>query len=238
MHPTCFLVDGRIALDAGALTQDLPVSEQAQVDHVFLSHTHLDHVATLPFLLDNVFSLRDAPVRVHASEHALRCLREHVFNDVLWPDFSVLHNGRTTLLEYAPFEAGACVEVGGLAVTAVAMDHTVPCSGYLLQGPTSALAVCGDTDGVEAMARAIPAARGLGAVILEASFPASEAEVAVASRHLTSDGFGRSLERLPADTPVFVTHVKPAFRDEVRKEIEALGDPRVRFLEQGELYEI
>jgi ribonuclease BN (tRNA processing enzyme) len=238
MHPTCFLVDERLAFDAGALTQCLSVTEQACVDHVFLSHAHLDHLATLPFLVDNVFCMRDAPVRVHGSEHALDCLREHVFNEVLWPDFTRIENGRTALLEYSPLEPGGRVEVGGLTITAMAMEHTVPCSGYLIQGPESSLALCGDTEGVEAMAAALPAARGLVAIILEASFPAAEVGVAKASGHLTSEGFARSLKRLPRDLPVWVTHIKPTFVEEVRREIEALGDTRVHILEQGREYSI
>lgn len=158
-------------------------------------------------------------------------------NDVLWPDFTRFHNGRTSVLEYSLLEAGGEVRVGDLTVTAIAMDHTMPCSGYLLQGPGSAVAVCGDTDGVEAIAQKVPEARGLSAIILEASFPRSEGEVACLSKHLTTEGFGRSLERLPPDVPVYVTHIKPTFVDEVRREIEALGDSRVRFLEQGREYE-
>jgi len=236
MHPTCFLLDDRVAIDAGALTSGLSVPEQARVDHVFLSHAHLDHFATLPYLLDNVFCQRDEPVRLHGCPHALENMRAHVFNDVIWPDFSKLNNGRTDLLEYVPFPLGSRVQVGEVAITTVAMDHTVPCAGYLLQGPETSVALCGDTQGVDTLVQALPQARGLAAIILEVSFPDAELEVARVSAHLTPASFARALEQLPADVPVYVTHIKPTFVDVVRAELEALGDARIRFLEQGREY--
>ena len=240
MHPTSFLLGERVAVDAGALTHALSLAEQAAVDHVLVSHAHLDHVATLPFLLDNVFSVRETPVVVHGPAAVLEALQRHLFNDVLWPDFARLDNGRTRLLAYAPLEAGETASLGALRVTPAAMDHGVPCVGHLVVEDGRLLALCGDTasvDGLLAALEALPSeADGppeLVGVVLETSFPEGQAAVAQASGHLTPSGLARAVERLPAGVPVFVTHLKPAFEEEVRREVSALGLPGVQVLEQG-----
>jgi len=236
MRPSCLLLDDRLALDAGALTTTLPLEAQARVDHVVLTHAHLDHVATLPFLIDNVFPLRDTPVTVLGSQQTIDTLQAHLFNDSLWPDFTAIRNDRTVLLQYEVLEPGRPRSLGDLTLTPFAMDHSVPCHGYLVQGPDSALAVCGDTCSTEGVAQALAAARGLAAVVLEVSFPERAADVARASRHLTPSGFAREVARLPAGVPVFVTHLKPDMVDELRAEVLALGLEQVQFLEQDREY--
>lgn len=236
-HPTSLLVDGRLALDAGALTAALPLADQARVDEVYVTHPHLDHVANLPFLLDNVFPLRDAPVRVLGSAATVDALRAHVFNDVVWPDFTRLHNGRTHLLEWAVLDPGGRAESGDLVLRPFDMEHTVACQGYLVQGPRSAVAVCGDTRTLAGLPGALDGARGLAAVLLEVSFPDRAADVADASAHLTPRSFAEQIAALPGTYPVFVWHMKPDMIDELAAEIGALGLSRVALLEQGREYE-
>ena len=236
LSPTSFLVDDTIAIDAGAITTALSLEAQAAIDHVFVSHAHLDHLATLAFLADNVFALRERPIVVRGPAHALEALSAHLFNDVLWPDFTRLGNGRCAPLALEPLAPGDVVRLGELSFRAVPMEHTVPCLGYLVQGPRSALALCSDTVSSAAMAQAAAQATGLAAVVLECSFPERLADVAAASMHLTARGFARERARLPADVPVWVTHPKPGALDEIRAELAALGLPNVELLEQGREY--
>lgn len=235
-RPTCLLVDGRLALDAGALTEALTVEEQLAVDEVYVTHAHLDHVAQLPFLLDNVFARRQRPVRVLGSAAALATLREHVFNDRLWPDFARLSNGATVLLEYVELASDREHVSDDLTLVPFAMEHTVPCHGYLLQARTSSLLVCGDTWSLEALPRMLDRARGPRGVLLEVSFPERAAQVADASKHLTPGRFAELLAGLRDDIPFYVWHLKPDLADELRDEIAALGLAHVELLEQDREY--
>jgi cAMP phosphodiesterase len=236
LHPSSLLLDEHLALDAGALTVALPLEAQAAVDRVVVTHAHLDHVANLPFLIDNVFPLRETPVVVMGSAETVTTLREHLFNDRLWPDFTRLSNGRTHLLEFEEVEPGRSVTCGDLELTPFSMDHTVPCQGYLVQGAGASVAVCGDTCSTDGVAQALAGARDLAAILLEISFPERAADVAAASRHLTPRGFAEEAARLPAGVPVYVWHLKPDMRAELEVEIAALGLPHVQLLEQGAEY--
>ena len=237
MRPTSFLVDGRIAVDTGALASTLTIEEQARITHIFLAHSHFDHIATLPFVLDNVFHLAEDPVKVLAPPEAIRCLREHVFNDLVWPDFTKISNGRTVLCALQPIAAGETVSAGGLEITAFPMDHTVECHGYLFQGPESAVAFCGDTCSTAGLAAILPGISNLKAVVLEASFPRSAADIAQLSKHLSSESFACEAASLPPSVVIFVTHMKPGFTTVIREEITSLGIPNVSLLEQDMEYE-
>jgi ribonuclease BN (tRNA processing enzyme) len=236
MRPTCFLIDDRIAIDTGALTSVLPVHDQARISHVFITHSHFDHLATLPFLADNVFSLVDKPIEVFGPGDAVRCMKDHIFNDNLWPDFSRLSNERCPIIAIKPLPPGGTVRIGDLSVTAFAMDHSVECHGYLLQGPRSALAICGDTCSAKILEEILPAAREVKAVFLEASFPESARKTALLSRHLSTGTFAREAARIPEEVRIFVTHMKPEFSDRIGREIEALGKNNVSLLEQDREY--
>lgn len=236
-RPTSLLIDDRLAIDAGALASALPVDAQARVDQVFLTHAHLDHLATLPFLLDNVFLRRRRPVEVLGAPATLDVLRQHVFNDLLWPDFAALSNGRTTLLAYRAISPGESLTSGDLDLSPFAMAHTVHCQGYLVQGPSSAVIICSDTDAAAGLPGAVARARGLSAVLIEASFPEREAGLARESGHLTPRGLLRVAEAVPAGVPVFAWHLKPEHETELRVELGALGRPRLEVLEQDHVYD-
>lgn len=235
-RPSSLLVDGRLALDAGALTTTLSLAEQARVDEVYVTHAHLDHVATLPFLIDNVFALRETPVRVLGSRATIDALRTHLFNDAIWPDFSRLSNGRSAPLAFVELDDDREVVSGDLALRPFAMDHTVDCRGYLLQGPESALAVCSDTVGLAGLPAAVARARGLAAILLEVSFPEASAEVAAVSKHLTPRAFAALVRQLPRGVPVFVWHMKPDAVEQLSDEIASLDLPDVALLEQDRVY--
>jgi len=237
MGTTSFLIDDRIAIDAGALARRLSVEEQARIDHVFFTHSHLDHVVGLPFLLDSVFEERREPVIAHGSEQTLAALEQHVFNNVIWPDFRKLCNAHGPLLAFEALEPGRVQRLGDVALVPFALDHSVPCLGYLVQSATGSVAICGDTCSIDGLLEALGAVRNLKAVILEASFPRALEAVAKASRHLSTDGLAREVARLPPDLPVLVTHLKPECADVIADEIAALGLPQVALLEEQREYE-
>jgi cAMP phosphodiesterase len=237
MRPTSFLVDGRVAIDTGALTSELTLAEQARVSHIFVAHSHFDHVATLPFLLDNVFETAEEPVTVLGPPDTIRCLKEHLFNGLLWPDFTKISNGKTVLLALRPLAAGETVAAGDLRITPFPMDHTVECHGYIVEDSGGAVAICGDTCSTDGLAAVLPGIENLKAVFIEASFPRAATDTAVLSKHLSTESFGREAACIPSSVPILVTHLKPCFTDIIREEIAALGMQNVSLLEQDKEYE-
>jgi len=238
MRPTCFLVNDGIAIDAGALTSALSIGEQLKVGHLFLSHSHIDHLYTIPFLLDNVFSHIEAPVVIHGAAHTLKSLKEHLFNNDLWPDFTALSNDRSRILKLEELNPGETVETGGVKITCAALDHTVTCYGYLLEDDSGAAFIFGDTASVDGALPLLEKTKNLKLVILEASFPKRMEKLATLSKHLTTAGFALEAAKLPEGLRILATHMKPDCLGEIQIELSDLDLDHVTLAEQGASYDL
>lgn len=229
---TGLLVNDTVAIDAGSLTGALSVEEQTRLRHIFLTHSHLDHMCTLPFYTKNVFGRIDAPVQIHALPETLDALRRHLFNDELWPDFSVIPSPDNPIIRYLELIPEQTIEVEGLRITPVAVNHLVPCVGYLVEDDHSAFLFTSDTaqtDRAYALANAAP---NLRLFITEVSFPNAQGWLAEAAKHLTPAMLGEELKKLHRDVPVAIYHLTPGDAPEILPELEELGDPRIHLLEQ------
>ena len=236
---TSFLIDDHLALDAGHLTAALSLEEQTRLERILLTHPHLDHVKDVAFLADNVMERRTAPVTVASTAPILEVLRMHLLNDVLWPDFTVLPSPDAPVLRLETIPEGRRVSFGAYSVHAVPMAHPVPTVGYLLQRDGRTLVYAGDTGPTQALWKAVDADPGVGAVIIETSFPSRMSALAELSGHLTPVMLRGELAKLGrADVPIYVTHVKAGYLAEVGREIAALGLPRVRILAPGDTFEV
>ncbi len=227
---TCFLLDGDTALDAGSLTEALPLAAQRRLRRVVLTHAHLDHVATLPFLLENLYG-RSAPLEVVAPAPVLAILRRDLFNGRLWPDFTRLPSRAKPTLAYRAVAPGRPFRAGGMTWTALPVDHLVPAFGYLVAKPGRAVLFSGDTMPTERLWVAGRAARDLKAIFLEVSFGDAQAAVAEASCHLTPRQLPGELKKAPERVPVYLYHMKPPSLSRIRREVEALDEPRLRLLD-------
>src|SRR4051812_49231182 len=85
---TSFLVDTDVLVDAGTGVGDLSLDEMRGIDHVLLTHSHLDHIAALPLMIDAIAAQRSSPVRIYALAGTIAAIKAHIFNNVIWPDFS------------------------------------------------------------------------------------------------------------------------------------------------------
>jgi ribonuclease BN (tRNA processing enzyme) len=223
---TC-LINETVALDAGCLGLYRSAREQARIRHVLLSHSHIDHLASLPIFVENVFEGNGGPVTIHASAAVLDCLQRDVFNGRLWPDFIALSRCDHPLLKLSRFEAGQTVELDGLRITAVALDHLVPTVGFLIADERSAVAFVSDTGPTDEIWRRANAEPNLKAVFLEAVFPNAMSWLADASKHLTPAAFAREVGKLSRPVPVLAVHIKSRFREQVVAELRALNLPNV-----------
>lgn len=232
---TCFLVDDRLALDAGALTSSLDLDALARVDDVLLTHSHFDHVKDLPLLSDVVVGRRDRPITIHGNRECIATLRENLFNDVLWPDFTRIPTPRAPVFKLRAFKAGASVKVGRYAVRSVLVSHPVPSCGYVVSDGASAMAISGDTGPTARFWDVLNATKGLKLLLLECSFPNSLQALADVSGHFTPQTIERELEKFDRrGCEVILYHLKPAFVAQLKREVRHLP---VHVAELGEHYD-
>jgi cAMP phosphodiesterase len=234
-HQTSLLVDGHLLLDAGSVSAVLPLDAQARIDHVLISHAHLDHMAALAFIADNVLTMRRRPIEVWSTPPVIRQLKRHVFNGSIWPDFTKIPSGRP-ILSFHEIKKGRPQRIGKYQVVAVGAHHTVDATGYLISDGKSSLLFGGDSGPTEELWKVANATKGLRAIIVEASFPNRLHGLATASGHLTPKTLREELKKLRVDVPVYAQHMKPVFIDEIVAELAKLSDPPVTPLEQGKEY--
>jgi ribonuclease BN (tRNA processing enzyme) len=232
---TCFLVDDVLALDAGALCASLALDRLCKLDHVLVSHSHFDHIKDLPLLADLLVGRREKPVTVWASTECARTLRENVFNDSLWPDFTRIPSRRNPVIQIRSFRPGARLEVGRYAVQTVAVSHPVESCGFILTDGAASVAMSGDTGPTEKLWAALNDAKNLRALFLETSFPNRLQQLADISGHLTPQTLEKELAKFRRDgAEVFLYHLKPAFVPQLKKELAGMP---VEVLELGDTFE-
>jgi ribonuclease BN (tRNA processing enzyme) len=232
-----YVIDGVLAIDAGGLGLLGDLSAQERIRDIVLTHSHLDHVASLPIFLETVFQTSDRAVTLHASRSTLECLRRDLFNDRLWPDFIGMSEKDAPFVKVEVLEPGRPVRIGQLKLTPIAVDHVVPTLGFLVEAPGVAVAIPSDTGPTDAFWRAAALMADLKAVFLEASFPSAMTELAVKSKHLTPVMFADEARNLGRRVPFFAVHIKPRFYDEVVAELSALELADIHIGMPGTTYE-
>ena len=246
---TSFLINHNILIDAGTGVGDLTLDEMAQIDHVFLTHSHLDHVAALPLMLDAVSSLRSQPVLVHALPATIAALQTHVFNNTIWPDFSRIPSVQNPFLRYRPLVEGGAVHVDGTWVQVLSAVHTVPAVGYAVRGERGWWAFSGDTernpafwDQLEQLPRLKPSLP-VGMLVIETAFSNRESELARRSLHLSPQTLAAELAHRAGDTnyPIYITHTKPSETSLILQEIDQMGlsaTADIRWLQAGRVFDV
>lgn len=222
---TSFLIDEHILLDAGSGVGELSITQLEAIDHVFLTHAHLDHTAFLPFLLDTVLGRRQAPVVVHALAETIAVLKAHIFNWQVWPDFNQIPSLEHPLLQYAPLVVGETVNVGNARITALPAQHSVPALGYLIEGEGGSIAFSGDTTYNDTFWHALNQVQNLQHLIVETAFSNADIELAKLSCHLCPSLLRQGLDLLQSRPQVWITHLKPGEADGIMNEIEQLQHP-------------
>lgn len=231
-----FLADDDILIDCGTGVGDLPLDELARVDHIFITHSHLDHIAAIPLLVDSVGEMRGVPITVYSTPEVLRILRAHVFNWLIWPDFTAIPDRRRPFLRLQPLHVGEPVHLGTRCITALPALHSVPAVGYCIDSGEGELVYTGDTAYSEPLIAAINGCRRLRHLIIETAFPDEQQGLAIASRHLCPSLLGAFLAELQVAPRVHISHLKPAHGDQIMGQIaERCGRWRPQALAQGQL---
>jgi ribonuclease BN (tRNA processing enzyme) len=233
---TSYLINDTVAIDCGSLGFHDDLSAQMRVRHLFLSHSHMDHVASLPVLLENIYDGNADCITVHGSAEVIRSLREDIFNGRVWPDFVGLSEREAPFLRLNTLMAGRTVDVEGLRITPEAVTHAVPTMGFIIEDESAAVVIPTDTGPTEAIWHAANRLARLSAVFLEATFPESMSQLASVSRHLTPRTFAQEVKKVERPCRFLAVHLKPRFREQVSAELLSFHLPNVEIAEAGRVY--
>lgn len=235
---TCYLIDDRVTVDAGSIALALTDKERRSVRDVIVTHPHMDHIATLPIFIDDLFGELTEPIRVHATQQVIDTLERDIFNWTVYPRFSELRNDKSRVMEYIPFRTGEEFRVAHLKVTAVEVNHIVPTVGLIVTDGKRTLAFSSDTAETEDFWKLVNRTSRLDALLIEASFPNSMAQLAEVSRHFTPESLKKELRKMKHDgIDILTVHLKPAYREKVIEELNALKIRKLRVMEPGHTYE-
>jgi ribonuclease BN (tRNA processing enzyme) len=234
---TSFLLDDDVLIDAGTGVGDLTLDELAKIDHILVSHSHLDHVLSIGLLADSVARRRvaAAPIVVHALPATLAALRVHIFNGVIWPDFTRLPSAEQPLLAFAPFAIGDVLALGERRVEVLPAVHTVPAVGFAVLAEEGAWVFTGDTGPNPALWQRLRNMK-VAHLVIETAFSDEERALAKISSHLCPAMLGKELTQLEGSVAVHITHIKPGEVEAVMAQIGALGSRhRISALESGQV---
>jgi ribonuclease BN (tRNA processing enzyme) len=235
---TCFLIDNRVTVDAGSIGIAATEAQRRTVRDVIVTHPHMDHIASLPIFVDDLFAELEQPVRIHATREVIELLKLDVFNDVVYPKFDQLKNDHGYVMQYVPFEVGKTFSVAHLTVTAVAVNHIVPTVGLVASDGKTTVAFSSDTAQTEDFWKLVNREKKLDALFIEASFPNSMQQLANVSKHLTPSTLKLELTKLNHNgMDILAVHLKPAYREQVASELNQLGIETLSVMETGRVYE-
>lgn len=238
---TSFLVGDDVLIDAGTGVGDLTLDEMVRIDHIFVTHSHLDHVLAIGLLADSVTRRRQQggrpPIRVLALQATLDALRQHVFNGVIWPDFTRLPDPAAPVLALHAVAVGDVVRAGAVDVEVLPAAHTVPAVGYAVTRADAAArgawVFTGDTGPNPQLWQRL-ATLEVASLVIETAFRNDEHQLAQVSRHLCPSRLRDELLHLRQPTDVYITHIKPGEVDVVMTEIAAQATRhRIRALQHG-----
>lgn len=236
---TALLVDHDILIDAGTGVADLSLDAMAAIDHVFLTHAHLDHVTCIPFLLDSVASRRAQPLVVHAQEATLAVLRTHLFNNALWPDFTAIPSREKPYLRFEQLPPGESVKLDGRTLRSIPVSHSIPAVGYLLGNGRASLAFSGDTSSTDEFWQALNVCVDLRHVIIETSFTDEEEALSRLTGHLCPRLLAQELAKFTRVASVYITHLMPGEEKAIMAEIHGhLPDNPPQALHAGMAFEL
>ena len=238
LRTTSMLADNDVLIDAGTGVGDLSLMELSLIDHVFVTHSHLDHVAAIPFLVDTAGGMRSQPLTVYGIPATLEILRNHIFNWSIWPDFTQIPTPEKPMLRYRALQIGEAVTLGGRKFTALPANHVVPAVGYHVDSGSSSLVFTGDTTTNDPLWSVVNRINNLKFLIIETAFCNRERELAIVSKHLCPSLLAEELAKLERNPDIYITHLKPGEIELTMQEIEeCAGQYHPRMLQNNQVFE-
>lgn len=221
LHTTSLLLDQDILIDAGTGINEMSLTELSKIDHIFITHSHLDHIACIPLLVDSVAFMREKPITIYASMETLDILRQHIFNWKIWPDFSEIPNAQQPCMRYQAIALGEVIVLQGRKITAIPANHVVPAVGYHLDSGEASLVFSGDTTSHDLLWQVVNKIENLRYMIIETAFSNNEKELAILSKHLCPSLLVEELAKFTGNAEIYITHLKPGEVELIMHEIDS-----------------
>lgn len=237
-HLSCFLLNKKILLDAGA-SMFLDFEDQIAIDHVLVTHSHLDHTIGIPFLIDTVFARKENQIKIYGLFESLKALKENLFCEDVWPDFTNIPIDAPKL-GFIPIHTLEEFTIEGVKIIPIKTNHIVPTLAYLLEEAGSQFLYIGDTHHCDELWEEVNSrATNLKGVIIETSFPNRLSGLAKTSGHLTPSQLEIEINKLTTPAPLYIFHMKPMFIEELVEEIYSINySERIKILNQEDIIEI
>jgi ribonuclease BN (tRNA processing enzyme) len=239
LRTTSFLIDDDVVIDAGTGLGELPLNQMTGIRHIFLTHSHMDHIAALPLLADSMFGVHAEPIVIHAQEKTIKALKTHIFNWIIWPDFSELPNTDTPCIRFEIMQPGDVIKIRHREFEMVPVNHTVPGVGYIVKDPRTTVAFSGDTTTNDSLWQRLNQYQKLDILYIEAAFANHDVEISRISKHYCPSLLAEDLQKLDHRPQLWLTHFKPGEEDLIYDEcVQALPDFSVNRLSGGELFKL
>ena len=233
-HATSYLIDESLLIDAGSVASGLDIQAQLKIDHILLSHAHLDHTKDLAFICDNCFGLREKPFEVYCHKNVRTAVKEHIFNDTIWPDFSVLPTKEKPTINFNSIDPEKVLKLGEYSVTPIHVNHPVfengEGYGFIVEKGDKAILFTQDTAATDRIWEVGKGFKNLKAIFTEVSFPNHLQSVADISFHHSPATIKEELLKMPEKVPVYLGHLKPNYQEQLIQEITDLGEPRLHIM--------
>jgi cAMP phosphodiesterase len=228
LRTTSLLLNEHILIDAGTGVGDLSLDELRKIDYVFLTHSHLDHICSLPLMADAVGGSRDKPLKVYGIYETIHALQEHIFNNVIWPDFTKIPNSKHPFVSLNLIEVNEPIQLEQMTITALPVDHSIAANAYAISSDSGTLVFSGDTGVSGDFWKAVNQQKQLKHLIIETSFLDQEEQLAMISGHLSPSLLMSELGKLNPqvchpEAKIWVCHLKPDGGDAIMHEIESLS---------------
>ncbi len=239
LRTTSFLIDDDVLIDAGTGLGDLPLNQMTDIRHIFLTHSHMDHIAGLPLLADSMFGVHEEPIIIHAQEKTIKALKAHIFNWVIWPDFSELPNKDKPCISFQIMKPGEIVNIRNRQFEMIPVNHTVPGVGYCISDPRSTVAFSGDTTTNDSLWNRLNEYDHLDLLFVEAAFANHDLEISRISKHYCPSLLAQDLKKLKHNPKLWLTHFKPGEEDLIYQECEAAIEGfSINSLSGGEVFKL
>ena len=237
---TSFLVDDDILIDAGTGVCGLSLAEMQAIKHIFITHSHLDHIASIPLLTDTLFDrLIGNPLIVHAQRSTLKVLSDHIFNWAIWPDFTVLPHKTNAVLQLKAMKAGSTMDIDGRSIEMITVNHSVPGVGYRVESKGKSFAFSGDTTSNENLWASLNKHDNLDLLFVESAFANKDAELARVAFHYCPESLARDLPKLKHRPEVFISHLKPGEESTIMKQCKkAMPEWDLHRLKSGDIFKL
>lgn len=239
LRTTSFLLDDDILIDAGTGVGDLCLDELRAIRHIFLTHSHLDHVAGLPLLVDTLLGFTDRALTVHGLPETLKTLQQHIFNWKVWPDFAELPDRDHPSMRYMPINVGDKMEFEHYNITMLPATHTVPAAGYTISNNDGTIAFSGDTSVNDDLWPLLNGIGNLKYLLVECAFANKDRKLADLSKHYCPETLAADIDKLSVAPEIVITHLKPGNESLIMQEChELMPQHKLRRLMNNDIFAV